>query len=296
MVGVVIAGATLATCSVLAISTENILALLAIAVTVCSRTLDEAVTHRWDIGRLLALLPFTLGVTLAGGEALRLLLSTQRWLRQLRPNQCSPTARLKRLAKKCDLANKIVLVRTHRPLVFTHGLWKPQVWVSTGLLDLLPDEQLEAVLWHEAKHRAAYDPLKILLARCLKRALFFVPVADDLCNTYLITKEIEADTHATRMIGSRLPLVSALTKLLSSAVVPLPNASIIGNSAIIEARLLTLLDPHRPLPGYPLTRLSVSLAGLVFLIVVFLAPSAGHVPSFNECALPTANLLTWLWL
>ena len=296
MVGVVIASATLATCAILALSTEGIVALLAVAVAVCSRTLNEALTHGWDISRFLALLPFGLGITLAGIEAFHLLAATRRWISQLLPHRRRPTTRLKHIAKKCGLADPIILVRTRRPVVFTHGLFRPQVWLSTGLMELLPDEQLEAVLWHEAKHCASHDPLKILLAHCLKRALFFVPVAHDLCNTYLITKEIEADTHAARMIGSRLPLASALTKLLSVSAAPLPNASATGSSAIMEARLLALLDPLRPLPVYPLERLGASLAWLVFLIVMFLAPSAAHIPSFNECAVPTASALGGSWL
>ncbi|HLB48895.1 MAG TPA: M56 family metallopeptidase [Anaerolineales bacterium] len=295
LLGITIASVTLATCAALAVSSEGIISVLAVVVTVCSRTFTEAVTHRWDISRFLALAPFGLGLTLASMEAFRLLNSTLQWMSQFRPRQCQPTRRLADIAQKCGLGSKTVLVRTHQPIVFTHGLLQPKVWLSTGLIELLTDEQLEAVLWHESKHRASYDPLKILFARCLSRALFFVPVARDLCGTYLVTKEISADVHATRMIGGPLPLASALAKMLSTSVAPLPNASLTGNSAIIETRLLTLLDPLRPLPAYPLERIGASLVWLTFLVLAALAPGATHIPSFSECTVSAAAKFGLLW-
>jgi Zn-dependent protease with chaperone function len=265
-------------------------------VTVCSRTLSEAVTHRWDLSRFLSLLPFGLGLTLAGLEALRLLTNTGHWMSHLHPNQRQPPVRVIEIAKACGLSHSVVLVHVHQPLVFTQGLFRPRVWLSTGLLELLTDEELEAVLWHESKHQTSHDPLKILLAHCLKSALFFVPIAHDLCNTYLLTKEIDADTHAATHIGSRLPLASALTKLLSASPLPVPIAPLSGSAAILEARLLTLLDPLRPLPLYRLERLGASMIWLGFLVVMFLAPTAAHVPSFRECAAPTAKVLIPWWL
>lgn len=295
IISILVTFGTLAACVALALSPEGLNAIIALIVSVCSRTYSEAVTHSLDLGRLALLTPFGLGLVLGVVEGLRLIYNTHHWISALSPTRCQPDKRLRRIAKRCGISQRLVLVTADRPLVFTQGLITPQVWLSTGLIRLLSREQLEAVLWHEAKHQAAADPLKILAARCLNRALFFVPVVRDLCQTYLIAKEIAADTHAAKMIGSRLPLASALTKMLSASAVPLPNAALTGNSIILEARLLTLLDPRRHLPIYPARRLGASLVWLTLLIVVFIAPSAAHVPSFNECFAPTATNLWAFW-
>lgn len=288
--------ATLAVVLGLALSERGSEATLALVVTVCRRTLDEMVAHGGDLGRLSFLLPLGLGLVLAVGEALRLTLMTRRWMAPLAVTRCAPTPRLRRLAQKCGLTENVVLTCAGRPLVFTHGLFRPKVWLSTELLRVLTDEELEAVLRHEAHHLGAYDPLKILVVRCLSRALFFVPVARDL-GGYCVAKEIAADDHAVHTMGDALPLARALRKLLAVHPAPLPEFTLIGQLSVTEARLLALLDPARPQPLFPLPRLGVSLTWLIVLLVIAFAPAAGHLPSFDECArrtmAGTALLLGW---
>ena len=267
---------------------------LALFVTVCRRTWDEAWTHSSELGRLSLILPLGLGLVLALSEAVRLLRATRRWMALLAPVQCRVPKRLRRLARKGGLDQRIVLIRSDRPLVFTHGLLHPQVWLSTGLRDLLSDKELEAVLLHEAHHVRARDPLKILAARCLSRALFFVPVARDLCETYLISKELDADKQATAALNNPVPLVRALRKLLLAQPVSVPEAVVVGKLEVTESRLLWLLHPERPLPLFHARHLGVSLVLLAVFVAIALAPAAGHLPSFSECpptSLPAIELM-----
>jgi beta-lactamase regulating signal transducer with metallopeptidase domain len=226
-------------------------------------------------------------------EAARLMLTTRHWIMSLALAQHISSKRLRRLAQKSGLGERIVLLKANRPLVFTHGLFRPKVWLSTGLLNILADDELESVLRHEAHHALAHDPLKILAARCLGRALFFIPVARDLCEAYLISKEIAADEHATRAMDDALPLARALRKLLHTQLFPVPEAALVGKLDVTEARLLALLDPRRSQPLFAPKRLGVSLLLLTIFLAIALAPAAGHLPSFTECA-PTAILaLGW---
>ncbi|MEW5987556.1 MAG: M56 family metallopeptidase [Chloroflexota bacterium] len=268
----------------LSLSGRGLIAALALIVTVCQRTLDETLAHGADLGRLSLLLPVGIGLTLATAEALRSTLATRRWIAALGSGRCVPTEHLRYLAQRCGLTNDVVRVNAAQPLVFTHGLLRPRVWLSTGLLASLTDDELEAVLRHEAHHLQARDPLKILLARCLSRALFFIPVARDLTQAYCTTKEIAADQHAVQAMGKALPLARALCKLITiSPTLPL-EAALVGERNVVETRLLVLLDPIRSLPLFRPRHLGLSLLWLLLFLVVALAPAAGHVPSFTECA------------
>jgi len=279
--------ATLATWLTLFLTGTGLESALALFVTVCRRTLEETLAHSGELGRLSLLLPLGLGLVLSLGEALRLMFATRRWMAFVRRIQGDAPKRLRHLALKSGLDQGIILIRTNRPLVFTHGLLHPQVWISTGLLELLDEDELEAVLLHEAHHVSARDPLKILAARCLSRALFFVPVARDLCETYLISKELAADEHATQALDDAVPLVRALRKLLLTQPVLVPEAVVVGKLEVTESRLLSLLNRKQPLALFDLSRLGVSLVLLAVFLAIALAPAAGHLPSLSECA-PTS--------
>ena len=286
--------ATLAAWLGLTLSASGWVPLLALVTTMCLRTLDEALAHGAELGRLSTLLPLGLGLFLAMIEGARLTLATHRLMGALDRAQCRPRSRLRRLATRCGLREAIVLVRTDRLIVFTHGLLHTRIWLTTGLLKQLSDTELEAVLRHEAHHCQAHDPLKIFVARCLSRALFFIPVARDLVDAYLVAKEIAADEQAVWAMGDAQPLASALHKLIAQPVIVAPVAAMAGEGHLVEARLLALLDPTRPLPTLHLKRLGQSLTWLLIVLTVLLAPGASHLPSVAECAPYAANFLSWL--
>lgn len=286
--------ATLAAWLGLALSAPGWAPFLALVTTICLRTLNEAFAHGTELGRLSLLLPLGLGLFLAIIEGGRLTLATHRLMGALAPTRCRPRSRLRRLAARCGLREAIVLARTDRPLVFTHGLLHTRIWLTTGLLKQLSDAELEAVLRHEAHHCQAHDPLKIFVGRCLSRALFFIPVARDLVDAYMVAKEIAADEHAVRAMGDAQPLASALHKLIAQPAIAAPVAAMAGESHLVEARLWALLDPAHPLPGFPLKHLGQNLLWLLIAVAAFLAPSASHLPSVTECAPYTAAWRGWL--
>ena len=275
--------ATLALWLTLALSTTGVAPLLTLVITLCHRSLGETLEHGADLGRLSLLFPLGLGLMLAGIEALRLMRATRRWTATLAPARRASSRRLTRLAQRCGLHGAITLIQSDRPFVFTQGLWRPRVWLSSQLLRVLTTEELEAVLRHEAHHCAARDPLKILAARCLSRALFFVPVARDLCQAYTVSKEIAADAYATRAMQDARPLARALRKLLAAPFLASPEPALVGELGVTEARLQALLAPDQVQPFFEPKHLGLSLAWLLVLAAVLLAPAATHMPSFSEC-------------
>jgi Zn-dependent protease with chaperone function len=286
--------ATLAAWLALMLSASGWVPLLALAVTMSGRTLDEALAHTAELGRLSLLLPLGFGLFLATVEGARLTRATRRLIGTLDQARRRPTSRLRRPAARCGLRKVAVLVSTDRPVVFTHGLFHARIWLSTGLMQRLNDAELEAVLRHEGHHCQPHDPLKIFAVRCLSRALFYIPVARDLCDTYCVAKEIAADEQAAQAMGDARPLASALHKLIAQPAVSAPVAAMAGESHLIEAQLLSLLDPSHPLPYFPLKHLGLSLVWLLIVFTIILAPDAGHVPSFAECAPYTAALRGWM--
>jgi Zn-dependent protease with chaperone function len=98
-----------------------------------------------------------------------------------------------------------------RPQAFCAGLLRPRVYVSTGAVEHLGRDELEAVLAHEAHHARYRDPLRVFFARVLSDSLFFLPVLRCLADRYAALAEVAADAAAVRRHrGDTRPLAAAL--------------------------------------------------------------------------------------
>ncbi len=100
------------------------------------------------------------------------------------------------------------------PLSFacTTGLLYPKVYVSTGLVDALNDEEVKAVLRHEQSHLNRRDPLLSLAVFFMARFFFFFPWARKLLITATKDSELIADRHALSFSHTPADLASALIK------------------------------------------------------------------------------------
>ena len=122
-----------------------------------------------------------------------------------------------RLLTHLDVVDRIVaggvdagVFRDPRPQAFCVGLLRPRIYLSTGTVDILDERELDAVLAHEAHHAARRDPLRVLVARVLRDALFFLPVMGHVAERYAALAEIAADEAAVRRSGQPGPLASAM--------------------------------------------------------------------------------------
>ncbi len=107
------------------------------------------------------------------------------------------------------------LFHSSRPQAFCAGLVRPRVFLSASARDRLSEDELRAVLAHEGHHVLRRDPLRLLAARILAQALFFVPALHRLERRYADLAELAADEAAVRAAGSAA-LASALLKLGAS--------------------------------------------------------------------------------
>jgi len=132
---------------------------------------------------------------LAARSATRQLRASRRFLRTLTISGAGPDG--------------AVRFEDARPLAFCAGLLRPRVYLSTGAIRALSMEELDAVMAHEAHHARLRDPLRVLIARVLSDALFFLPAVRRLADRYSALAELAADGAAVRARGTQ-PLASAL--------------------------------------------------------------------------------------
>jgi Zn-dependent protease with chaperone function len=105
----------------------------------------------------------------------------------------------------------VQVIADPRPQAFCAGYLRPRVYISEAALDLLSDDELEAVLAHEHHHLRVRDPLRFASGRILSQALFFVPALRTLFRRYADLAELNADGAAVQGVtGGRAALASAL--------------------------------------------------------------------------------------
>ncbi len=201
----------------LAVAVLGALALIAVVAAALS-TLTLAVPSSEELaaacGRLLPEGLSALGAAvmgLAGLSALALargvrsaVLETQAQLRV--------RARLHSAAKAELHGERVRTFPSSRPQAFCAGLLRPRIFLSESARDRLSEMELRAVLAHEEHHVIRRDPMRVLCARVLADALFFVPGLRRLERRYGELAELAADEAAVRAAGSAA-LASALLKL-----------------------------------------------------------------------------------
>lgn len=138
---------------------------------------------------------------------------TVRGLRALCAHQRSQAA----LGRRLEVFDEVraLGVRAHvfadeRPQAFCVGLLRPRIFVSSGTVAILDERELAAVLAHEVHHASRRDPLRVLVARVLADALFFLPIMRHAADRYTAMAEMAADEAAVLCCGDRGALASAM--------------------------------------------------------------------------------------
>ena len=174
---------------------------------------------------------------------------------------------------------RVQVVDVDEPFSFTYGIRQPRVGLSQGLLAAVDEPELRAVLVHECYHVRNLDPLKVVVARAVPSAFFFLPALGHLRFRYLAGRELAADRRAVQSCGRR-SLAGALYKVVGSpSEVTLGAAAAIGGGELLEVRLAQLEDGHEP-PLPEISRLTlVSTAVAVTLMSVGLGATVMLVGS-----------------
>jgi Zn-dependent protease with chaperone function len=229
-------------------------------------------------------------VLIAAGVALaHQLWATRRTLSGVLGRRRAPTPRLSRLAGLAGLAGRLDLVEDPAVFTFCHGYRRPRVCISSGLVGMLDDAELLAVLRHEAHHLRHRDPGKLLLSRAASSGLFFLPLAGALHGAYLAAKELCADAEAMPD-GDELPLAGALVKMLGARRPAWPAGVLaIGSFSPTEARLRQLIEPGSQLRRVPSPAdwiLSAAIVAGIFGFSHGAVSASAAVPAPSHCSPP----------
>lgn len=184
------------------------------------------------------------------------------------------------------------LVEDQVPLAFCAGLARPRIYLSTGAAELLDEDELRAVLAHEAHHAARRDPLRLLVAAVLGDALFFLPVMRRLRQRYAAFAELAADEAAVVITGAKQPLASAMLRFGE-----LHSTVMVG----VTPERVDYLHGESPRWQLPRLLLLVAVITLAVLAALVLATAQATRPSqlnapgllMRSCG-PVMLLIAWL--
>lgn len=174
-----------------------------------------------------------------------------------------------------------VLFHSADVMVFTSGIWKPSIYISTSAQRTLTTDEMHAVLLHEIAHIKHKDILKQYLHTAFIDTFFFIPYISLLKQHMLFVHEYTADAYASRSTSPQ-HLLSALIQFFQSNNTTVVKAAGISSFAVSQARMRMLLAepisfPHKSIALGFLSALCVVLYGLFLFSRGF-----GMIEQFSE--------------
>jgi Zn-dependent protease with chaperone function len=98
------------------------------------------------------------------------------------------------------------------------GVIRPRCVLSAELVRTATDDELDAVIAHEAVHLGAGDVYGTLLVTVVERLFFFLRPTRLLCREWREQAEIACDTAASRITGQPLTMAAAILRTCGVAV------------------------------------------------------------------------------
>ncbi len=228
-------------------------------------------------------------------KIIHLNLTTAKFVKsQLKNQKPQLSLKLKSVAEKLKLNDRLVEIVSEQPMVFCFGFIKPKICLSSALVKELTARELMAVLSHERHHALVGEPRRLFMVKVINKVCFFFPGLNFLTKQYLIFSELAADEKAIARLKSQIPLARALYKIIKIK----ENKIIQGHLAlsffglITEERINKLADRRYRLPLRIFSRYFVSALLLLLTLPVFFvlfspldAPSYSYGANVNSCPL-----------
>lgn len=128
------------------------------------------------------------------------------------------------------------------PIACSVRVTTPQIVISTGITDCLDDEQLAAVLDHEAAHLAHHHQEFLVVSGIIDRALGWLPFVRNSTAEVRLALERWADEDASGTLGSRRrALRDALATVAMTMVAP--GVTALSSFDTLAERLTALNQP-----------------------------------------------------
>lgn len=183
------------------------------------------------------------------------------------------------IAKKYELRDQVVLYKANSPAAFCIGMVRPKIYISSAMIALLNDAELEAVVLHEMYHLKHRNNLMLFTFNLFSYILFLFPFVRDLKKQYEMQEEIKADKMACDQLRAKKPLLQALKKMLMYRE-PALSYYVAGFSKTIgiEHRIRSIIGEHEQFNLFPIRNIAISLISLSIVSVFILLPvNKSHV-------------------
>jgi beta-lactamase regulating signal transducer with metallopeptidase domain len=263
----------------------------------CRRSWPVLAAHLPAVGAIVPLVGLAFVFGQGGLSLIRQLRATRRFLQSLPAEAPELPARLQRLATEIDITHRVDLVQDARTYSFCYGLLRPRICVTTGLLDVLDEAELRALLLHERHHLRQHDPLWILIGDVLADAMSIFPITRVLAQRQRMAQEVAADQAAIIGCDSDVPLSSALLKLLTAqrdrSCVPVA----VGAFSVTEERIARLINGQEVRGGGSRTARTSAWAGTILIMVGMLFMSytgLANMHAINTLPVECVNTVTLL--
>lgn len=149
--------------------------------------------------------------------------------------------RVRAVAAEAGVGSRLVVFACAEPLAWSRGVLRPAIWISSGGLDVLDDDELRAVLAHEQHHCDRRDPARLLCATLLARSFHAFPLVADAARRMCRAMEFAADDRACDVAGPRATARALLRFTESRTPAFVPQVS--GGASVVE-RVQRLVGPH----------------------------------------------------
>ncbi len=174
------------------------------------------------------------------------------------------------------LNQPIYLLDIDFPYCAQMGFWRSQIILSRGLLDLLNEEELTAVLAHEQAHQSYHDNFWFFWLSWLRNSTPWLPQSETLWQELLLWRELRADAKGAQQVGG-LVIAEALLKVAQKVNDYLSHKPELafsvelndGNNSRLEQRIDALLS-DAPKPEQLKWYLSGIIASLLPMLTICL--------------------------
>jgi Zn-dependent protease with chaperone function len=174
---------------------------------------------------------------------------------------------------------QIILLHSEEPILYSTGSRNPAVYVSSGLLQQLDEEELAGVLAHEVAHIQLKDHSIGWILLIFRILSFFNPVALVEFRRILQEREMLCDDHAVNITRKPLALASGLVKFFRMQQVNLfsekrgmrptvQRLRLHSQRIRIEDRIQRLVHPRQG-KNYPYPHFRIGITALATLFLLF---------------------------
>ena len=156
------------------------------------------------------------------------------------------TSQVERLSQRLYLKRSVEIAKSTLVQVPTVvGFFKPLILLPASSLSGLTAAELEAILLHELAHLKRYDDIFVLFQSFVETLLFFHPAVWWFSSVASSERENCCDDLATKAIGCRAPLASALLSLVNQNNLTTQSLSATGGNVSKRIRRLAEVTPAK---------------------------------------------------